>query len=280
VFHFFQSILSYHHCHSGALVKRDNPRLDWGNWAIGKPDSSGVILRGWPLQQRLTALSHIRNLHDMNTILNAITQQDCRLELVKNPEKDPQCISDGTHFPSIIYVNIYSFYIDSAAAYRPGGTVLRFSNESETTMELRSTRKRKATHNANTTDKNKENDPLDDGSAQPASKRRRSTDATHDSESQSLIEPISAPDQSQSLVEPISAPDQAQSLLYDTSSSGACGPTVPPTGSQVAPTCPGSSNRDSITALTSLGDKDLYTFPPEPLNVFSSVSLGDAGYMG
>ena len=102
-FHFFHLILSYHHCHAGALVKQDNPCLDWGNWAIGEPDSSGVILLGWPLQQQLTALSHIRNLHDMNTILNAITQQDCRLELVKNPDKDPQSTS-GTHFPSITYV--------------------------------------------------------------------------------------------------------------------------------------------------------------------------------
>jgi hypothetical protein len=101
-------ILSHHHCHSGALVKRDNPRFDWGSWAIGKPNSSGVVLLGWPLEKPPTALSNVPNLDEMNTILNAINQRSCRLDLVKSVTKDgPQRSTsdgqgDGMHLPHII----------------------------------------------------------------------------------------------------------------------------------------------------------------------------------
>jgi hypothetical protein len=157
-------------------------------------------------------------------------------------------------------------------------------------MELRSARKRKA---ANTIDNNKENHPLGAGCGEPASKRRHSTDAT--TQGQSLVEPIpdqlidprlsiSAPDQSliepispdQSLIEPISAPDQP----CNTSPSGdACGSTVPPTGSPITSTSPGTSHRGSVMGLTSLGDKSLFTFPHhEPPNVFGGVPLRDAAF--
>jgi hypothetical protein len=91
------------------------------------------------------------------------------------------------------------------------------------------------------------------GCGKPASKRRHSTDAI--TQGQSLIEPIpdqlidphlsiSAPDQS--LIKPISAPDQ---LCNTSPSSDACGSTVPPTGSQITSTSPGTSHRGSVIGL-------------------------------
>jgi hypothetical protein len=86
-------------------------------------------------------------------------------------------------------------------------------------------------------------------------------------QSQSLIDLcllISAPDQS--LIEPTSALDQP----CDSSPSG--------TGSQATSTCPGTSHRGSVPGLASLGDKNLYMFPHEPLNDFGGVPLGDAAF--
>jgi hypothetical protein len=71
------SIAFISHCHSGELVNQDNPRLDWKKWAKGMPDSSGVVLHGWPLEEPPTALLHIRNKDTMQTILDAIICNDC-----------------------------------------------------------------------------------------------------------------------------------------------------------------------------------------------------------
>jgi hypothetical protein len=45
-----------------------------------------------------TALSHVRNMDDMKTVLDAIVRRDCVFELVNQDKGDNA--DDGTHFVS------------------------------------------------------------------------------------------------------------------------------------------------------------------------------------
>jgi hypothetical protein len=274
--------LSYHL--SGGLVTRYNPRLDWTKWAKGEPDASGVILRGWPLQEPPTALSHIRNTDDMQTILNAIVRRECLFELVK-PDKGDNT-GDGTHSPSNALRMTTERILLLATTYHPGGTILRFSNESATTMETRSTRKRNA--HADTIDSGKENQaPLDAiSAAQPPLKRIRTAEPTQHPSGQGVF-PSSPQSPSCSLTMPPAAGQDSvtrSEMPYTGSISdstllgepslcsiadtvgSACGLTLPPATGQATVT---SSEMEmsyptgSISGLTSLGYTSLYTFPTD-----------------
>lgn len=144
-----------------------------------------------------------------------------------------------------------------ATTYHPGGTLLRFSNESATTMETRSTRKRSV--HADAIDSGKENQaPLDAiSAAQPPLKRIRTAEPTQHPSGQGIF-----PSSPQSPSEAASVPAQSpsyESLPGSTADTvgDTCSLTMPPAAGQDLVTRSETPYTGSISDSTLLGEPSL-----------------------
>ncbi|KAH9955333.1 hypothetical protein BGW80DRAFT_1258233 [Lactifluus volemus] len=239
------------------LVNRENPRLDWTKWAKGIPDSSGIVLRGWPLDQPPTALSHIRNKTEMQAILDAIMRKDCRFDRV-GVSVDGDASEDTSDDTS----------------FRPGGTILRFNNETEMTVETRSSRKRRTETHSDVRESNKENQPevaqanSESRSAPRTAKRARIITPSQPSSDQpeSVVPP-----ESQLPTEPVPAPAQScESAAGSIAGNMASVLTLPPTAGPPVIRADDSS-LSSPNCLDLLTDRTLVSFPTD----VSNTSGGD-----
>jgi len=119
------------------LTKREYPRLDWTKWARGEADSNGIVLHGWPLQCPPMALSNIRTMDEMKTILEAVVQGDCYFKVAAS--------SCGGHKHGDHPGAQNSM---TGSPYKRGGFIVRFDevpeNTRKTSSEREGGRKRKS----------------------------------------------------------------------------------------------------------------------------------------
>ncbi|KAI0259059.1 hypothetical protein BC834DRAFT_846978 [Gloeopeniophorella convolvens] len=109
------------------LTGRDHPRFDWKPWAEGKPDSYGVILRGWPLSEiPPMCLSYIGTNAEMSEIYNAVKTGSCFLEKAPAANIGINTSVAKTRQPNRSRNGAFNSFMN-----QHGGTLLQFDDEPE-----------------------------------------------------------------------------------------------------------------------------------------------------